>query len=94
MVSEAISTAPYRFQATIRIDAPSDELRRRIPPTVGSITDGADRGALLRIGGDHLPSLAGHLVAMDLPFEVLEPPELRQNLHRLGQALTRCHRPG
>lgn len=92
MVSEAISTAPYRFQATIRIDAPADELRRRIPPTVGSITDGDSTGALLRIGADHLPSMAGHLVALDLPFEVLDPPELRQHLRRLGLTLTRRHR--
>lgn len=48
MVSEAISTSPYQFQATIRVEAPADELRRRIPSTVGSITDGDRTGALLR----------------------------------------------
>jgi predicted DNA-binding transcriptional regulator YafY len=93
MVSEAISTAPYRFPATIRIEAPADELRRRIPPTVGVITDDGHTGAVLRIGSDHLPSLAGHLVALDLPFEVVDPPELREHLHRLGQALTHRHLP-
>lgn len=90
MVSEAISTAPYRYRATVRFSVPAAELRRRIPPTVGSIThDGA--AALLRIGADHLASLAGHLVALDIPFEVLDPPELREHLRRLGQDLARNH---
>lgn len=92
MVSEAITTAPYRFQATIRFEAPADELRRRVPPTVGSITDDGHGTATLRTGADHLPSLAGHLIALDLPFEVLEPPELRQHMRHLGHDLTRLHR--
>lgn len=91
MVSEAISTSPYRFRATIRIEASADDLRRRIPATVGTITDDGHTGSVLRTGADHLPSLAGHLVALGLPFEVLEPPELREYLRQLGSVLTRRH---
>jgi predicted DNA-binding transcriptional regulator YafY len=90
VVSEAITTAPYRFQATIRFEATAAELRRLVPPTVGSITDDGE-GAILRTGADHLPTLAGHLVALDLPFEVLEPHELRAHLHLLGLELSRVH---
>ena len=91
MVSEAISIAPYRFQATVSIEASADELRRRIPPTVGSVADEGPSRAILRTGADYLPSLAGHLIALDLAFEVLEPPELRQYLHRVGRDLARRH---
>lgn len=93
MVSEAISTAPYRYQARVHFQVPAAELRKRIPPTVGSITDDGT-AAVLRTGADHLPSLAGHLVALEIPFEVLEPPELRDYLRRLGQTLARRHRDG
>ena len=91
MVSEAITTAPYRFQATIRFEATAAELRRLVPPTVGSITADGEGAAILRTGADHLPSLAGHLVALGLLFEVLEPPALREHMHRLGQDLSHLH---
>jgi len=90
MVSEAISNAPYRFQARIRFETPPSELARRIPPSVGSI-EAYDSGSLLRVGSDHLGALAGHLVSLELPFEVLDPPELREHLVRVGRALAKAH---
>lgn len=95
LVSEAISTAPYRHQATIRFDVDADTLARRIPPTVGAIDADGPSASVLRVGSDHLPAIAGHLVQLDLPFEVIDPPELRAHLLRLGRQLTRAHRkPG
>jgi hypothetical protein len=76
MVSRAITTAPYRHQAVVRFDAPAQLLAARIPPTVGTVRP--DRGgSILSVGADDLAYLAGHLIGLDLPFEVLEPTELR-----------------
>ena len=36
--------------------------------------------------------LAGHLVGLGLPFEVIDPPELRAYLRRLGRALAAATR--
>jgi len=91
LVGEAITTAPYRHRAVVTIAAPPDEVRARIPPTVGLVEPDGD-GSRLTVGADDLPSLAGHLVALDLPFEVLVPTALRDHLARVGRRLTAAHR--
>ena len=91
LVSEAISVAPYRYVARIVIDAPAEEVARRVPPTVGVVEpDGLDR-AVLTTGADDLDLLAGHLVGLGLSFEALEPPELRARLRRVARSLATSH---
>jgi len=89
-VGDAITTAPYRHHAAIVFHTSVDELRRRIPPTVGTITD-HERGALLTLGADDLDSLLGHLVMTGMSYEVLEPDELRTRAARVGRMLARNH---
>jgi predicted DNA-binding transcriptional regulator YafY len=91
-VSAGISVSPYRWAARVRVATTAADLRRRIPPTVGVVgPDGADH-ALLDVGADDLDVLAGHLVALGVPFEVLEPAELRARLRATGARLARDHR--
>jgi predicted DNA-binding transcriptional regulator YafY len=92
LVSRASGVAPYRHQARVVVHATPDEVRAKVPPTVGVVEPHPD-GALLTVGADDLAFLAGHLVALDLPFEALEPPELRALLRRAGKRLTAAHRP-
>ncbi|HVF31848.1 MAG TPA: transcriptional regulator [Acidimicrobiales bacterium] len=90
VVGEAISTAPYRYQAVIAFPGTApDELARRIPPTVGTIRRAprGDTGCVLRTGADRLDALAGHLIALGLDFEVREPPELRAHLAAVAARL-------
>lgn len=90
-VGQAITTRPYRHRATVVFDATADEVARRVPPTVG-VVRARGRRAELTVGSDHVDSLVGHLVALDLPFEVVRPPELRERVRRLGNRLARAHR--
>jgi predicted DNA-binding transcriptional regulator YafY len=91
LVSKAIAVAPYRYVARIVIDAPAEQVARRVPPTVGLVeSDGADR-AVLTTGADDLDLLAGHLVGLGLPFEAVDPPELRARLRRVARALAAAH---
>ena len=83
-MSRASGVSPYRWQAVVVIHAPPDEVRAVIPPTVGFVEPHPD-GALLTVGSDHLPTLAGHLVSLDLDLTVLEPPELAELLSRVGR---------
>jgi predicted DNA-binding transcriptional regulator YafY len=90
LVAEALSSAPYRYVARVRIHAPIEEVARRVPPTVARLEpDGAD-ATLLTSGSDHLPSLAGYLAMLELDFVVLDPPELRVELASVASRLTRA----
>jgi predicted DNA-binding transcriptional regulator YafY len=93
LVSTSISVAPYAHQAVVRFDAPAADVARRVPPTVGHVEPHGESACILRTGGNHLPSLLGHLIAVDLPFEVLEPPELRALAHAVGERLRTAHSP-
>jgi predicted DNA-binding transcriptional regulator YafY len=92
-VSRASGVAPYRYAARVVVHASPETVLAMVPPTVGRV-EPHDRGALLTVGGDSLTSLAGHLVALDLPFEALDPPELRTLLHRMGARLVATHGGG
>jgi predicted DNA-binding transcriptional regulator YafY len=89
-VGDAITTGPYRYRATVAVDAPADELRRHVAPTVG-VVQPAGEGSLLTVGGERLAWLCGYLVSLELPFEVLDPPELRDHLRRMGRQLASSH---
>ena len=80
-VSEGITTAPYRYQAVVVFPTTThEELARRVPATVATIARHGRTGAVLTTGADRLESLAGHLVALDLDFEVRAPAELKEHL--------------
>jgi predicted DNA-binding transcriptional regulator YafY len=89
-VGESITSAPYRFQATVVVAAPCAEVRSRVPPTIG-VVEPIGEDSLVSLGGDRLDWLCGYLVGLELPFEVLDPPELRDHLRRLGRQLARTH---
>jgi predicted DNA-binding transcriptional regulator YafY len=91
LVAEAITTAPYRYQAVIHIQATPAQIARHIPATVGIVRPAGDQTEL-ELGGDDLEWLAGRLVGLGFPFEVKEPPELRDYLSALGARLRRAHR--
>ena len=69
---------------------PADVVRGRVPPTVGLVDERPD-GTILTTGADDLDYLAGHLVGLGLPFEVLDPPELRDHLAALGTSMVERH---
>lgn len=90
LVAEAITAAPYRYQATVKLYGPLGEAVRRIPPAVGALED-AGSHVLLRIGADDPEWLAGYLIGLGLEFEVLDPAELRDQMTALGQRLVSRH---
>lgn len=92
LVQEAITTAPYRYQAEIELRAPLADVAGAVPPTVATLEaiDGAT--TLLTTGGDRLDWLALHLLALDVDFTVRRPPELMTQLRQLHERLTRLVR--
>jgi predicted DNA-binding transcriptional regulator YafY len=90
LVSRASGVAPYPHVARVVVATTPEHLAARVPPTVGVVEPHAG-GALLTVGANDLAGLAGHLIALDLPFEALEPPELRDLLRRAARRLTETH---
>jgi predicted DNA-binding transcriptional regulator YafY len=90
LVSRASGVSPYRYVARVVVEAPPDVVTTKVPPTVG-VVESHRRGSLVVVGADDLAFLAGHLVALDLPFEALDPPELRDLLRRAGARLVAAH---
>lgn len=84
-VQQAVTAAPYRYVARIRLRAPADRVRALVPPQVGSVEDTSDGWCVLVAGGDDLDWLAVHTARLGFDAEVLEPPELRVAAARLAR---------
>jgi predicted DNA-binding transcriptional regulator YafY len=90
LVSDAITSSGYRYQALVRFEATTEEVRRKVPPHVGAVEAGED-GPVLRIGVDQADWLTGYLVGLALPFEVVGPPELRERARAIAQQMLNSH---
>lgn len=87
LVQRGTALAAYRWQARILLDLPLDVARMRVPPTIGLLDEADDDRSLLRLGGEELRPIATFLVGLTCDFEVLDPPELVEELHALGRWL-------
>jgi predicted DNA-binding transcriptional regulator YafY len=90
LVSEAISATGYRYRAIVRFDAPAVEVSKRVPPHVGSVEEDG-RSATLKIGVDDALWLTGYLIGLGLPFEVVDPPELRRGVLSITEQVANVH---
>ena len=88
MVAEGLAVSVFSLHALVRVTAPPDEARRMIGPTVGVVVDSDDTATTFRIGGD-ADWIAHYLAGLEVPFEVLDPPEVRAELRALGRRLQR-----
>ncbi|GAA0794684.1 helix-turn-helix transcriptional regulator [Spirilliplanes yamanashiensis] len=79
----------WRHPARIRLHAPAEVAGERVPPAAGLLRADGPAHCVLETGGDSLPDLAGFLLSLDVDFEVLDPPELRDHLRTLAD---RCRR--
>jgi predicted DNA-binding transcriptional regulator YafY len=86
-VGESITTAPYRYRTRVDVHAPLHEITRRVPPTVGVLEDVGPSTTRLTIGADDLDALVVHLGCLGVPFEVLEPDELRVRVSEVAAVL-------
>jgi predicted DNA-binding transcriptional regulator YafY len=89
LVAHAVTTAPYRHQARVRVHASAAEVAVRVPPTVAVLEpDGA--ACLLSTGAQDLEMLAAHLGALPWDVDVLEPAELKASCAAMAARLSRA----
>jgi predicted DNA-binding transcriptional regulator YafY len=86
-VSRSIARVPWNWEVEVLLDLPVDEAAQRIPATLGELIETED-GTLLRMRVGSLDWMAGVLAALDCPFVIRRPEELRESVKALGERLT------
>ena len=89
-VSQAISSAPYRYQARLLIHAPAAAVARRSSPAAGRLEAVDEHSCVLHTGSNSLDELALYVAVKGFDFEVLDPPELIPVLRELSGRLARA----
>ncbi|WP_250002675.1 YafY family protein [Actinoplanes sp. M2I2] len=75
-VLTSLAGTPWRHRVVVAVRGPADEVRARLPRGLAVVEPSAD-GALVRLRAERLDWIPGLLAGLELPFEVLEPPGLR-----------------
>ncbi len=70
----------------VEFQAELSTVQQKIPTLYGTLTP-TPTGVLLQEEYDDVESMARYLMALDLPFVIRNPPELREALRRLGERL-------
>ena len=91
-VQRSLAVAFGAWLVRARLDTTLATARRRVPPDQAMVEETPD-GVELRVYGEDLDWVAHFLVSLEVPFTVLEPPEMREALLRLAGDLTRAAPP-
>jgi predicted DNA-binding transcriptional regulator YafY len=89
-VSQSVSTAPYRYQATILMHAPLAVVAERSSPSSGRLEAVDEHSCLLHTGSHSLDELVIYVAIKGVDFEVIEPPELIEHVRVLADRLARA----
>ncbi|MFI5910793.1 helix-turn-helix transcriptional regulator [Dactylosporangium sp. NPDC051541] len=96
-VVDALAAVPYRHEVEVLLHAPATEVRRRVPPTAGTVTEAEGGRARLICRAEHLGGMARMLAGLGWDFTVVRPPDLREEVADLGRHLVELsagpHRP-
>ncbi|GAB3187524.1 putative DNA-binding transcriptional regulator YafY [Micromonospora palomenae] len=75
-VTRSLAGVPYAHSVEVLLETDLVAARRRVPPSVGELTEVAD-GVLLRTRAEQLDGMAQLLAGLGWPFTVLRPDALR-----------------
>lgn len=89
-VARGVSAARDRYQALVLLHGSYEELDARVPRAHASLERRDERTCLLRAGSDWLAGLAIYIANLGVDFEVLEPPELIDQVSRLAERFGRA----
>jgi predicted DNA-binding transcriptional regulator YafY len=87
-IREQYSSASARWHVEVEFQAALYTVQQKIPASYGTLT-ATPTGVLLTGQYDNIDSIARYLVALELPFVVHRPTELREALLRLADQISR-----
>ncbi|NLT56391.1 MAG: YafY family transcriptional regulator [Actinomycetales bacterium] len=85
-VVAGLAAVPYTHDISVRLHTDLAEARRRIPPTVGTLTEVTD-GVRLTARVERLAGAAQMLAGLGWPFTIERPDELRDQVRLLATRL-------
>lgn len=85
-IARSLALAPYRWEVEVIIKAPPVTVRPRVPDGLAAV-NAAPGGTRLEARIERLEDFARYLATLDLPFRVIRPPELRDEIRRMALAL-------
>jgi predicted DNA-binding transcriptional regulator YafY len=88
-VVASLSLGPYGDEAQILLHAPVEQVRERMPASVGLLEPVDAQRCLLRCGAHPQGAVVYWLLALELEFEVLGPPALHVMMRDAGARLER-----
>jgi predicted DNA-binding transcriptional regulator YafY len=83
-VLRRLGSLAWRHQARVRLHAPVEAVAERVMPAGGLLRPVDAHSCVLETGSDSLRDLVTYLTRLDVAFEVLDPPELRDLLRALA----------
>lgn len=85
-VARSLAMAPYRWKVEVVVDAPPEEVRPLVPDGLAAVSP-MPGGTRLEARIERLEIFARFLPLLGLPFRVIRPPELRDEIRRIALAL-------
>jgi predicted DNA-binding transcriptional regulator YafY len=83
-----MARAPYRQAVTLRMQGTIEQIRQRLPASVAEVQEYEDEGwQRVEVRAESLDWLPGVLAALDLPFVIERPDELRDRVVALADKL-------
>ncbi len=89
-VSRSVASSAYECSVRVILHGSYDELAQRVPPLAARLRPAGEERCLLESGGHHLPTIVLHIGRLGVDFEVLEPPELVDELRVLSRRFARA----
>jgi predicted DNA-binding transcriptional regulator YafY len=84
----SMAQAPYRHEVTLRIQGTLQQIRKRLPASVAEVREYEEDGwQYVEIRAESLDWLPAVLAALDLPFVIERPDELRDRVVALADRL-------
>ncbi len=82
-VMHSLANTPATWPIKILLETTLEEAQQVIPPSVALLEE-SSQGVIMRCSFGNLNSLAHFLIHLDWSFIVLNPPELREELHKVA----------
>jgi predicted DNA-binding transcriptional regulator YafY len=90
---QGIASAPGTWSVEVMLNTTLENARARVPADV-AVLEAMPGGVLLRTHSESLEWMAYFLVGLRVPLRVLQPPELRETLRQVAEAIRKMAEDG